>query len=149
MLIDPSGVGPGPLGALQGISFLPGITTVLMGITGSAFLLDKFAAEFYDPAEVRAFREQYRLQMEYRGFARAVVSTIRHGMLGTFASTYAQLGALQKEILLIWGEEDSTIPFERSRDLLELLPHARFLAVPQSGHVPHVERPEIVHPSTS
>jgi pimeloyl-ACP methyl ester carboxylesterase len=67
-------------------------------------------------------------------------------MLGTFASTYARLGALQKEVLLIWGEEDATIPFESSRDLLQLLPHAHFLPVPGSGHLPHFERPDVVHP---
>jgi pimeloyl-ACP methyl ester carboxylesterase len=146
VLIDPSGAGPGSLGGLRRISFLPGLTAALIGITGSAYLLDKIAADFYDAVEVRAFREHYREQMEYRGFARATVSMIRHGMLGTFASTYARLGALQKEVLLIWGEEDATIPFESSRDLLQLLPHAHFLPVPGSGHLPHFERPDVVHP---
>lgn len=146
VLIDPSGVGPSALGALRGLSFLPGLSAVLIGVAGSGYLLDKIAADFYDPTLVRAFRDQYRAQMEYRGFARAVVSTIRHGMLGSFASTYARLGGLQKEILLIWGEEDATIPFDRSRDLLELLPRAEFLPVARSGHVPHFERPDVVHP---
>jgi pimeloyl-ACP methyl ester carboxylesterase len=146
VLIDPSGLGPARLGLLKCLSFLPGISAALTGITGSAYLLDKIASDFYGPVPVRAFREQCRVQMEYRGFARAVVSTIRHDMLGTFTSTYARLGGLRKEILLIWGEDDVTTPFERGRVLLELLPHAEFLPVPRSGHVPHFERPDLVHP---
>jgi pimeloyl-ACP methyl ester carboxylesterase len=146
VLIDPSGVGPGALGALRGISFLPGISAAFICVTRSAYLLDRIAGSFYDPTPVRAFRHQYRVQMEYRGFAGAAASAMRHGMLGTFASTYARLAVLQKEILLIWGEEDATIPFARSRELLQLLPQAEFFPVPRSGHVPHLERPDVVHP---
>jgi pimeloyl-ACP methyl ester carboxylesterase len=146
VLIDPSGVRPAAPGAIRGIAFLPGISTLLVGIIGSTYLLERIAAGLYGSAPVRAFRQQYRQQMQYRGFARAVVSAVRHGMLGTFASTYARLGGLQKAILLIWGEDDATIPFDRSRDLLQLLPQAEFLHVPQSGHVPHLERPDVVHP---
>ena len=145
-LIDPSGVGPGALGAVRAISFLPGISAALMGMIASTYLLDKIASDFYDPGLFRAFRERCRVQMEYRGFTRAIVSTIRQGMLGTHASTYARLGALEKEVLLIWGEEDATVPFKRSRDLLQLLPQAEFFPVPRSGHIPHFERPDLVHP---
>jgi pimeloyl-ACP methyl ester carboxylesterase len=146
VLVDPSGVRPAALGAVRGIALLPGISSVLIAVIGSTYILEKIAAGFYGPAPIRALRPQYRQQMEYRGFARAVGSAIRHGMLGTFASTYARLGGLQKEILLVWGEDDATTPFDRSRDLLQLLPQAEFLPVPQSGHLPHLERPDVVHP---
>lgn len=146
VLIDPSGVRPAAPGAIRGIAGLPGVRGALIAAIGSAFVLERLATSFYGPAPVRALRQQYQQQMEYGGFGRAVVSAIHHGMLGTFASTYALLGRSQKEILLIWGEDDAAIPFDQSRDLLQLLPQAEFLPVPQSGHVPHLEKPDVVHP---
>ncbi len=145
VLIDPSGVGPGALGALRAVTFLPGMRATLMRVCRSGYLLEKLAAHFYHPAEVLDFRERCQNQMEYRGFARTVVSAVRNGMLGNFDATYRQLGGLHKDILLIWGEDDPTIPIRHSRRLLELLPGAQFVSIPKAGHIPHVDHAEAVN----
>jgi len=146
VLIDPSGVSPIHLGILYRLAVLPGISDVIFAIAGSEYMLNNVAADFFDHTLVQVFRERYRVQMQYRGFKRAILSTVRHNMLGSFRNTYAQLGDLGMPVLLIWGENDKTISFKQSQILRGLLPQAQFLAVTDCGHIPHFERPEVVQP---
>ena len=146
VLIDPSGTRPINLGVLYQLAMLPGVSDIVFGLAGTQYMLNNAASDFFDPAHVQAFRERYRVQMQFPGFQRAILSTIRHRMLGSFASTYARLGKQGTPVLLIWGEQDKTVPYEHSRILRELLPQAKFLAVPDCGHIPHYERPDLVQP---
>lgn len=145
VLIGPSGARPIPLGPLYRIAVMPGISDALFGILGNDYMLKTIAEDFFDPEHVTLFRERYRTQMEYRGFRRAILSTVRNGMLGSFAGEYERLGQLGKAILLIWGENDKTVPFEHSSRLRQLLPDSQFLPVKRCGHIPHVEQPDLVN----
>lgn len=146
VLIDPSGLGSAKANGLRAVASLPGMSQALLAVLGSDRMLERITAAFYDPAEIDMLREQCRIQMDYGGFGRAVVSAIRHGMLGSFCSTYAQLGELRKDILLVWGRDDRTIPVRDSALLRKLLPEAQFLPIAHAGHIPHIERPEAVMP---
>jgi pimeloyl-ACP methyl ester carboxylesterase len=67
-------------------------------------------------------------------------------MLDSFYDVYARVGGLSKPTLLFWGKNDATVPFDHSADLLKALPHAKFHAIEDCGHIPHYEKPEIVNP---
>ena len=84
--------------------------------------------------------------MQYKGFKRAILSTMRNGMLESFYETYARVGRLKKPTLLFWGMDDKTVPFEYSKLILKAMPHAEFHAIENCGHIPHYEKPEIVNP---
>lgn len=45
-------------------------------------------------------------------------------------------------LLLFWGREDATPPFEQSARLLELLSGAEFRCIEGAGHVPQWEKAE-------
>ncbi len=145
-LIGPSGAKPIRLGPLYGLAALPAISDALFGIAGNNYMLNAISADFFDRAHVERFRERYRIQMEFRGFRRAILSTVRANMLGSFVSTYSLLGRSETPILLIWGENDKTVPFEHSDRLRRLLPQAEFFPVANAGHIPHFEQPYLVNP---
>ena len=84
--------------------------------------------------------------MQYKGFQRAILSTIRDGMLGSFIHIYEALGKMDKKVLLLWGRDDMTVPFEHSLDLRAALPHVEFHAFENCGHIPHYEKPDEVNP---
>jgi pimeloyl-ACP methyl ester carboxylesterase len=84
--------------------------------------------------------------MQYKGFLRAMLSSTRHGMLDSFLSTYKQLGKLDRPVLLFWGREDHTVPYEHSEDLRAAMPHAEFHVLENCGHIPHYERPDEFNP---
>jgi len=146
VLIDPSGGQPVSLGGLYKLAALPGIGDVLFGVLGTEYLLNTLAGDFFDQELVETFRERYQVQMKYRGFKRALLSTVRNKMLGSFTAVYAALGRIGMPVLLIWGRRDMTVPFGQSQTLLRLMPRAEFFPVPDCGHIPHYERPELVNP---
>ena len=84
--------------------------------------------------------------MQYKGFKHAILSTLRAGMLDSFIDIYKALGKLDKPVLLFWGREDVTVPFEHSNDLRAALPQLQFHVVEHCGHIPHYEKPEEFNP---
>jgi pimeloyl-ACP methyl ester carboxylesterase len=83
------------------------------------------------------------VQLKYKGFMRAIVSTVRNGMLGSFAETYKQVGGQPIPVALFWGKDDKTVPFEHSEDIRAAIPRTQFHAFENCGHLPHYEKPEI------
>lgn len=146
VLIDPAGARPISLSPLHRVASLPVVAETILSLVGSQTLINSFAKDFFDPALVDHFMSQYRVQLEYRGFQRAILSTIRHGMLGSFIDTYKALGKMDKRVLLLWGRDDLTVPFEHSFDLRAALPQVEFHAFEGCGHIPHYEKPDDVNP---
>jgi pimeloyl-ACP methyl ester carboxylesterase len=147
VLIDPSGAAPLRLPFLYRIAILPGIGELALGLLGTDTLLRGIASDFYDPSQVAHFQEQYRHQMGYRGFKRSILSTIRCHMLDDFMKTYEEAAAARPPVMLIWGERDTTVPFEQSTVLRQLFHDAVFRPIPAAGHIPHYERPAEVNPA--
>lgn len=54
------------------------------------------------------------------------------------------LEEIRTPALVIWGEEDALISVESGRQATERMPNARFVALPETGHLPMEERPEEV-----
>ncbi|MEA2008479.1 MAG: alpha/beta hydrolase, partial [Chloroflexota bacterium] len=73
-------------------------------------------------------------------------STMRNGMLGDFSETYRQVGELDLPVLLLWGEDDKTVPFAHSQYVMNAIPQVEFQPIPEAGHIPHYERPGVVNP---
>jgi len=56
----------------------------------------------------------------------------------------ADLGRIVAPTLLLWGERDRLFSREEQERLAAAIPGARLQVVPESGHSPHLERPERV-----
>ena len=87
--------------------------------------------------------------MQFKGFLRAILSTLRNNMLGEFMNVYEGLGKIDKAILMFWGRNDNTVPFDHSDILRATLPTVEFHAIENCGHIPHYEKPEEVNPILS
>ncbi len=146
LLIGPAGAEAIPMSLLYRIAVLPGISEMVMSIVGTDQMVKAAASDFFDAKYVEIFQDRYRPQMQYRGFKRAILSSLRHRMLAARPQVYARLGGLATSVMLIWGEQDRTVPFAQSRRMLELLPQAVFHPVANCGHIPHFEQPALVNP---
>ncbi len=146
ILIDPAGAKAIELSPILKLAKLPILPDVALGLAGDGSLLKGIASDIFDPALVEHFVGRYRSQMKIKGFKRALLSTIRNGMLDSFYDLYQRVGKLQKPTLLLWGRNDATVPFEHSALLTAALPHAEFHVIENAGHIPHYERPEVVNP---
>ena len=146
VLIDPAGTkAVFPAFALRAVT-LPGLGEAILNLIGNGGLLKNIASDFYDPRHVEHFLSRYLVQMEYKGFKQAILSTVRSGMLGSFLEEYEQIGKMEKPVLLFWGRDDHTVPFHHSDLLRRVIPQAEFHAVEGCGHIPHYEKPDEVNP---
>ncbi len=149
ILIDPIGTQPMPLGPLYRAGLFPGIGELVLGLVGTDKIIKGIASDFYDPTLVEQFKDDYRDQMQFRGFKRAILSTLRNKTLNGFPEIYGQLGKLGLPVLLLWGRNDQTIPLAQSDSIIRLVPGVEFHVIEGCGHIPHYERPEIVNPIVS
>ena len=145
ILIDPAGAKRVTLSLLLEAVKLPIFGELALGLFGSGSMVKGIASDMFDPELVEHFQAQYKIQMQYKGFKYAILSTMRNRMLESFAETYARVGKLKKPTLLIWGKNDTTVPFKNSAEILKAIPHAEFHPIENCGHIPHYEKPEIVN----
>lgn len=145
VLMDPAGT-PFKMPATYRLLRTPFIGEWLMDRYAERYIISGLADDFFMRMDITDFVAQYRVQMKYAGFRRALLSTLRHGPLGSMWEAYQRVGQHARPALLIWGEKDRTVPFERHTQVLEAMPNIRFVSVPDSGHVPHLERPDVVNP---
>jgi pimeloyl-ACP methyl ester carboxylesterase len=146
VLIDPVGIQSMPLSWMYKAAILPGISELILGLAGTEKMVKALASDFFDPAHVEMFQNEYRLQMQYHGFKRAILSTLRNKSVGGFPEIYQRLGKLDIPVLLFWGRKDQTLPLEQSRAILSAVPRAEFHIIEGCGHIPHYEKPAEVNP---
>jgi pimeloyl-ACP methyl ester carboxylesterase len=145
-LIDPAGAKALSLSPILKAAKMPFVAEAIVSVAGTEFLIQSMAKDLFDPKLVEHFIAQYRIQMAYKGFVNAILSSMRNGMLDSFEHVYQALGKLEKDVLLFWGRNDETVPFEHSKILTELLPRAQLHVIENCGHVPHYEKPDEVNP---
>jgi len=145
VLVDPVGF---PMAMSPGMSLLrvPLLGEILMFSVVRVSLVSGITRDFSMPEKLPELARRYRVQMTYRGFMRALLSTHRHGLVTSMGDAYARVGRQPRQVLLIWGREDRTAPFSLSTQVRAALPQAEFHPIEGAGHVPHLERPEVVHP---
>jgi pimeloyl-ACP methyl ester carboxylesterase len=146
VLIDPIGAQPIPLNMLYKAVLLPGISELLLGLISTEKMINSTASVFYNVKDINLLQYQIREQLQFKGFKRAILSTLRNRMLDGYPGVYERLGKLHLPILLLWGRNDDTLPIDQSEQLLKLIPNAEFRVVENSGHIPHYNRPDFVNP---
>jgi pimeloyl-ACP methyl ester carboxylesterase len=86
---------------------------------------------------------KYRVQMQYKGFRNAIVSTAYHYNYKGRESNICLNGA-HKSVLLIWGKDDHTVPFNYSDSIRSVL-KADFFPVDDAAHLPYIEQADKVN----
>jgi len=104
-------------------------------------------ADFDHPEKFPDWVDRYRPQMRFKGFRRALLSTLRDYLPMDWSRDFACVGKGSTPVLLVWGKDDRDVPFKVSEEVRAAIPRAQFLAVDDSAHVPFLEHPEIVHPA--
>lgn len=135
-----------PLNEAKNISVLnvPIIWEYLLNVYFAPALSNSQLEDFSKPEEHSEWPDKFKPQMKYKGFKRALLSTLRNFINEDKMPVYVNLGKQNKEVLLIWGEDDITAPFEGNARIREVI-DCDFLNIKEAGHLPHLEHPELVH----
>ena len=79
-----------------------------------------------------------------RGTFDAILRLYRSAPEDELARLGEGLGAIRAPALVVWGRRDRYLPARFGRAYAEALPNAELVEVPDAGHWPWLERPELV-----
>ncbi len=102
----------------------------------------------FDPAAISdAFVEEAWRMNNSRGAAESFAAIGRYYAEGINDDMQVErLAALDGRVplLLVWGKQDVTVAYQGAVEALPRLPRATLLALDDTRHIPHVERPGVV-----
>jgi pimeloyl-ACP methyl ester carboxylesterase len=99
--------------------------------------------DFKYPARQPDWIDKYKVQMQYKGFRHAIVST-RYNYHYNGRESNTCLNATNKQVLLIWGKDDHTVPFPYSDSIRSVL-KCEFFPVADAAHLPYLEQADLVN----
>ncbi len=140
VLIDPLNE-PLPIGLFN----TPLLGVYLSSISWVSFAPQRQLQDFFHPELFPEWPRLYKEQMQYKGFGRALLSTLRNFISHDPTSDYFKIARQNVSVLLIWGTEDQTLSTKGAMKLYHIL-HPELLWVEKAGHLPHYELPEKVNP---
>jgi pimeloyl-ACP methyl ester carboxylesterase len=79
-----------------------------------------------------------------QGTQRAILRLYRSSPPAVLAAAGERLGSLEMPALVAWGMQDPYIAGRFGREYANALPHAELLELPDAGHWPWLDRPELV-----
>jgi len=103
-------------------------------------------SDFLHPERFPDWPKRYRDQIQYRGFRGARLSEIATNASVDQDDQLQRVGQHSRPVLVIWGKQDPTVPFEESEWMMRALPQGRLVPIESSGHLPQWEQPDVVHP---
>jgi pimeloyl-ACP methyl ester carboxylesterase len=125
---------------------MPRVWNYLTVVLNERFWPRDQLGDFLHPERFPDWTRRYREQMAFKGFRRSRLQEISSNADVDQADQFERVGQHPRPVLVIWGKQDRTVPFEESEYVMEALPRARLIAVEGSGHLPQWEQPDIVHP---
>jgi len=122
------------------------IGSILLALTYIPHAADGQMTDFVYPENYPTWVEQYRVQMTYEGFRRAIISTIYHFGTEDHLANYRKVQELGRPVKLIWGVEDQTLDISGA-DTVQAVLDVDYMPVEDAGHLPHIEKADIVNPA--
>jgi pimeloyl-ACP methyl ester carboxylesterase len=141
-LVDPAA---GDGGTVPWFIAMPGLGPVLWQTLMVPGMADNQLSDFAEPALWPDWPDRYRVQMRYRGFGRALRSTVMTLAATDLDSMYATVGRATFPVQLIWGTEDRTVPVALSARVRAAIPRSEFHPIEGAGHLPLMERAQAVN----
>jgi pimeloyl-ACP methyl ester carboxylesterase/glyoxylase-like metal-dependent hydrolase (beta-lactamase superfamily II) len=122
------------------------IGSPLMALTLIPVMAEGQLTDFLHPENYPTWVDQYRVQMQYEGFRRAIISTIYEFGPEDHLAFFTQVQEAGLPVKLIWGVQDQTLPIAGAEVVQSVL-DVDFMPVDGSGHLPHIEQAGIVNPA--
>jgi len=124
----------------------PVLGELLMATVGDRMVLKGIKSAFENPGQLSEFGEKFKVQMKYRGYTPALLSTLRYKNMNDLEDVYQRVGKQKKPVLLLWGTKDQLLPLANSEKVREAIPHLEFHAIEGAGHNLNYETYPLVNP---
>ncbi|MEM8780554.1 MAG: alpha/beta hydrolase [Cyanobacteria bacterium P01_G01_bin.49] len=80
------------------------------------------------------------LHLNCQRWSQALIAFTKSGGYGSFKN---KLAKIKQKTLIIWGKNDKILGIKDATKFQELLPNSQLIWIPECGHVPHLEKPEL------
>jgi pimeloyl-ACP methyl ester carboxylesterase len=81
------------------------------------------------------------LHLEAPNWSQALIAFTKSGGYNAFKPE--QLSQIQQPTLVLWGDSDGILGIKDAAKFQQAIPNSKLIWVPDCGHVPHLEQPEI------
>jgi pimeloyl-ACP methyl ester carboxylesterase len=144
-LIAPAGIAVS-LPAISRVAMTPLLGEILMSLLGRPMVLRSLGKGLH----MKDLKDEYRSlvseQMQYRGYLRSFLSTLRWCAFEDVSEEYRTIGNVKLPVLMISGSKDPFISSAARDRIAELIPRLEYKEIPGTGHIPHFEQPEeVIH----
>lgn len=128
---------------------LPVIGTWFVRVAGIKMVRNRgetlFTNAFDDSSQIHRYRVEFGEQFQYKGTARSIVRLFRNGAFGDYSNTYKELDNLENDILIIFGDNDSSISKAHSSSIKEIFKNGTYRELPDGCHSVNLQKPEEVN----
>lgn len=143
---------------INAIPFLPGyrwhrvarvwrtplLGELMMGSTGRQTLRRASAESNFSPGPLPEAWLDTVLDHFDQGTQRAILRLYRSSPPEVLAAAGADLNLLEMPALVVWGAADPYIPARFGVEYARVLPNAELIELPDAGHVPWLDRPDVI-----
>lgn len=137
ILVDPV---TGTANGLGGLFAVPLIGDYIWQTLAVPRMAEGQFGDLLRPERFPDWADRYRVQMQYRGFGHALLSTRRSIAGMSMDSVYHAVGRTGVPTLILWGVADRTVPFETNMSVRHAIPEAEFHAIEGAAHLPILEQ---------
>ena len=130
---------------VPGLFQIPVIGEFAARFIGIKTIVDRFTSLLEGNPNSETYTALFVEQTTYKGFQRSILSMLRNNALGDYTNAYQILGNQKREILLIWGTEDTEITRDMIKDIRSFLPKLEFAPVEGVGHGIVFQKPKIIN----
>jgi pimeloyl-ACP methyl ester carboxylesterase len=122
---------------------IAGVGEFVLTLSASAMAQSQLD-DFVHPERYPDWVERYKVQMQYKGFRRSILETMRGDVLKRPPNTFTTLAQSRIPMLILWGKADKTTPFPLSDTVRAAFPRAVFHAIDDAAHLPQIEQATLV-----
>ncbi|MBR3553569.1 MAG: alpha/beta hydrolase [Clostridia bacterium] len=116
-----------------------GLGGLIFNAIGAKTLLTHCASEATHVTQTERddFMRKFAYALQYKGFVRCTLSSLRNTILKTedVTNAYAEVAKQGIPVLCVWGTDDRTMPFYQTVRFREVLPKAKLVTFDGSGHI--------------
>ena len=117
-------------------------TAALVREKGTSELLDSLFPKLFSPSTPDAMRAKVRPMFENTPSETAAADAL---VMRDRPDSTMDLASITVPVLVLHGEDDELMPVDGARSMAGLIPGARFVAIPNAGHMAPMENPNAVN----
>ena len=124
---------------------IPILGEFMSRLIGIKIITKRFMSLVEDNPDAEKYTTLFKNQTTYKGFQQSILSMLRNNPVGDYSKSYQMVGNQDREILLIWGTEDTEISTQMISNIQSFIPNLVFKPVEGVGHGIVFQKPDTVN----